>query len=151
MKIRWDEADGSGVNVGFHLDEASNRITVLHSQPIDAIVKQNHWRRQNEDNTRLRKSGALYEVADVPNIIAMEWMKLYGVNIMDKDHMPAVLALIDSPEWHDAVATTNLKVSRRAPRKHLTGVRDRANHPLASNRSYQHTSGGLIDSGAWRG
>lgn len=152
--IRWEKRDGSGLDVGFHLDHASNRLTVIHSQPaadVAKIIKQNQYRRKYVDSSAQRRSGKMWEVANIPNGIVMEWMKLYGVNAMDKEHLPAVVALCSSPEWRDAVAVTDFDFSQSPGRTTFAGPIDRANHPLASNRSYKHRGGGIIDSGAWRG
>lgn len=153
-KIRWEPRDGSGMDVGFHLDHAENKLTVVHRQPavdVAKIVKQNQWRRNNVDSSALRRSGQFLEVANIPNGIVMEWMKLYGVDALNKDHIPAVVALCNSPEWRDAVSCVDFNYAKRAKTTHFTGSRDRSSHPLASNLSYRNTTGGIIDSGAWRG
>ncbi len=150
MHIRWDENDGSGVDTGFDVDHASGLITVVNSQPVAKIIKQNQFRRSTEDNSERRRSGLLYEIANIPNIMAMRWKVLYGVDIMNKSHMPWVLRLIASREYNSAVAVTDGNFTQSPERTHFIGSRDRASHPLASNRAKASGAGGLIDSGAWR-
>ncbi|MCH7908235.1 MAG: hypothetical protein IIB38_01310, partial [Candidatus Hydrogenedentes bacterium] len=74
------------------------------------------------DSGALRRSGKFLEVANIPNGIVMEWMKLYGVDALNKDHIPAVVALCNSPEWRDAVSCVNFDYSKRTRKTLLAGV-----------------------------
>ncbi len=150
MQIRWDENDGSGVDVGYHVDHATDQLTVVHSQPVDKIIRENQFRRRTEDNSARRRSGLLYEIANIPDIIVLQWKAKYGVDVMNKAHMPWVLRLIASREYNAAVAVTDGNFMQAPERTTFIGARDRASHPLASNRAKMSGAGGLIDTGAWR-
>ncbi len=39
------------------------------------------------------------KVAHIPNAVAMIWLTRYGVDVFNKDHMPAVRRLLNDPEW----------------------------------------------------
>ncbi len=43
--------------------------------------------------------GEYHKVASIPIGIQYKWMVEYGVDIMNKDHMPKVKKLLNDPDW----------------------------------------------------
>ncbi len=41
----------------------------------------------------------MWHAGHIPNVVIMEWMHRYGVNIFDKNHAPAVRRLLDDPDY----------------------------------------------------
>lgn len=150
--IRWDRNDGSGLNVGFLPDHATGQLHVVHNQSsavISAILSNNAFRRNTEDNSARRRSGKLFQLAEVPNGIVMEWLVKYGVDINNVDHWPQVMQLIHSRDYA-SVKVAEGNYLRRPVQSHFCGSRDRANHPLASNRArFDRATGGIIKAGVF--
>lgn len=143
--IRWEPYDGGGMNVGFHVDPADNTVTTVYQQPMDRIIAENKFRRLHEDNSARRRSGALYEIANIPVWMIQMWRNKHGVDIHDPDHFPAILQLIQSQEYAPSVMVCEGSFASKPKRTFFTGARDSASHPLASNRAQR--SGGLIARG----
>jgi hypothetical protein len=40
-----------------------------------------------------------YLAAHIPSVIMLKWLVEYGVDVMNKDHGPAVKRLLNSSEW----------------------------------------------------
>lgn len=147
--ILW-ENDGSGVDVGYHYDQATGAFTVCHSQDVSHIAANNTRRRLTEDNSARRRSGDLYQIAEIGNGTLMEWKVKYGVDVNNEDHWPAVMRLIHSREYREQVMVTEGNFVRRGEgqeRKFFTGSLDSSSHPLSSNRSRKY--GGIIASGSF--
>ncbi len=149
-KIRWDAPDEDGRMHGYHVDHANGQITMVQVQDPRAIIRRNKLRRANDNTDARRRSGQLYEIADIPNSIVLEWKAKYGVDMMNKDHFRQVLELIHSREYAPSVKLVEGDMRQHATRNHFAGSRDRSTHPLASNRAGMATSGGLVDTNAWR-
>lgn len=133
--IRWEPYDGGGLNLGFHVDEVDGTVTAVYDQPMERIIRENQFRRRHEDNSVRRRSGKLYEIANIPYKIAMYWKTHLGVDIMDQGDFPKVLQLIQSPEWAEAVMVCQGSFAQRPKRQFFTGPRDQVSHPLGSNRA----------------
>lgn len=132
--IQW-EYDGGAMNIGYSFDEADGLMRVHYHQPIDRIVAENRHRRLHEDNSAQRRSGKLYEIANIPMSIIAHWRNVLGVDINNPDDFPKILQLVQSPEWCDAVMVCQGSFKAKPRVEYFTGARDRAPHPLASNRA----------------
>jgi hypothetical protein len=40
-----------------------------------------------------------YLAASIPSSVMLKWLIEYGVDVMNKDHMPAVKRLLNSSDW----------------------------------------------------
>ncbi len=142
MKPRW-ENDGSALNVGYVPDHTTGELTVVHSQDINPIVQNNQLRRSTEDNSKRRRSGEFFQIAEIPLGIVMRWKTLHGVDIDDPNDWPAVMQLIQSREYNQTVAVTDGNYTKAPVRKHFTGAGTRASHPLGVGSG----RGGLVKQG----
>jgi hypothetical protein len=41
----------------------------------------------------------MVHVASIPTVVQLKWLTEYGVDLTNKDHMPAVKRLLNSDEW----------------------------------------------------
>lgn len=148
-KVRWEQYDGGGLDVGFVVDHASQQLHTVYHQDPSHILTQNAFRRNTEDNSARRRRGDMYQVAEIPLGIVMEWKTKHGVDIHDVDHWPKVKELLHSPEY-SAVRVSESNFLNRPVRTHFAGSRVRASHPLASNRAkFNGGTGGLIHTGVF--
>ncbi len=53
----------------------------------------------NSGNRGYTPSGALKKVAEIPLVVAEMWMRLYGVDVFNRDHKDAVRRLLNSSDW----------------------------------------------------
>lgn len=78
--------------------DASERgsYAVEYQSDVTANIEQNkaHY---NDPGRGIDGMGR--RVAHIPNAIAMEWLVRYGVDVFNKDHMPAVRRLLNDSEW----------------------------------------------------
>ena len=123
----------------------------MQRQDSSAVINQNKWRRKHVKNESLRRSGKFFEIANISNGIYLMWKDMYGVDVLNKDHFPAVMQLIHSQDWSASVKVVDGNFMKAPVKQHFAGARSRSTHPLASNRATRNGgSGGLIDTGSWR-
>jgi hypothetical protein len=126
-------------------------VSIIHHQSgadLDKIIRDNHLMRTTVDQSAARRAGLLYMIANIPNGIVMEWLVKYGVDMNCQAHWPRVMQLIASHEYNRSVATVDGTFHHTPVRRTFIGARDRASHPLASNRA-QSGPGGLIKAGVF--
>ena len=150
-QISWEGIGGSGLSIGLQHDTANETVSILHHQSgadIDKIIRDNHLMRTTVDQSAARRAGLLYQIANIPNGLLMEWLVKYGADINCRAHWPRILQLIASNEYNRAVATVDGTFMKDPVRSTFIGARDRASHPLASNLA-QRGPGGLIKAGVF--
>lgn len=76
-------------------DESEDRTILEYEQDCQQILDRNkEW--QNHGN---HKMGDGFHAASIPSSVMLKWLVEYGVDVMNKDHMPAVKRLLNSSEW----------------------------------------------------
>jgi hypothetical protein len=73
-------------------------FTVVRTQDVEPILDRNRAL-QNHGHNGWTKDRAFRHVAEIPLVVAEDWMKKYGVDVFNKDHGPAVRRLLNSSEW----------------------------------------------------
>ncbi len=147
-QIQW-EHQGGGFHQGVHHDEASGQFTLCFHHDDSFISAVNRHRRLTEDNSARRRSGKLFQVAEVSNGTIMEWKHMHGVDVFNEDHWPGVMRLIHSQQYRDKVMVTEsncVRSNESVERKYFTGSLDQSSHPLSSTR---RKFGGVIASGSF--
>lgn len=91
-----DYDPNTGVAEWHDYDEASDTTHIGYSEDVEPLLDRNKAAR-NETHGRRLGDGAL--VASIPITVQMKWFVEKGVKCWDKDHMPAVLKLLDDPDW----------------------------------------------------
>lgn len=135
--IRWEPDPGQGMNLGFSTDAVTGDVTAVYQQPMDRIFAENKFRQRNEDNSARRRSGDLYEIANIPVWIVQYWKTVLGVDIHNPDDFPRILQLIQSQDWAPSVMVVDdgMNFSCKPKREYFTGPRDSSAHPLGSGRA----------------
>lgn len=90
-----DYDPNTGLKTWHSYDETDDRTVLRYEQDDRSIIDQNK-RDLNHDS---HKMGDGYLAARIPSIVMMQWMTQYGVDVMNKDHAPAVKRLLNSSEW----------------------------------------------------
>lgn len=80
-----------------HHDVANDSITVAHRQDVSGIIEANKKARNEASG---RKAGELQQVANIPNIVVLQWMK-EGINVMapNREDQKRMKKKLNSPEW----------------------------------------------------
>lgn len=85
----------TGVSTFHDYDETDDRTFISYEQDVEPILDANKAL-QNEATGRM---GDMVRVASIPTTVQLKWLTEYGVDLMNKDHMPAVKRLLNSNEW----------------------------------------------------
>jgi hypothetical protein len=131
----WEYDGVGGLNNKYHHDPTSNQVTIQYSQPVNAIIRNNQLRRKTENNSARRRSGELFQIAEIPVGIIHMWKVKHGVDIHNRDHWQGVKQLIASREYNAAVGVTDGEYLTAPVKQHFIGQRNSASHPLGSNRA----------------
>lgn len=99
-QIIWQDPGGaSSLANGISIDPVTGAVTVVYRQDVNRILDLNQIRRNQEIDHKRRKSGQLYQVAEIPLVTVMLWKEKFGVDIHNADHWGAVRELLHDPEW----------------------------------------------------
>ena len=85
----------TGLKTFHSYDETEDKTYISYEEDVEALLDRNK-RLQNEAQGSM---GDGVHVASIPQTVQMLWMTKYGVDLMNKDHMPAVKRLLNSSEW----------------------------------------------------
>lgn len=85
----------TGLKTFHQYDETEDRTFISYEEDVEALLDRN--KALQAENTGPMGDGV--HVASIPATIQMKWLTEYGVDLMNKDHMPAVKRLLNSPDW----------------------------------------------------
>lgn len=98
-----------GLETVFHHDEHTNISTIEHKQDVQGLIDRN----KSLHNTSYQRDGIkndLCHVANIPDVVQIQWMKKYGIkDILAEEYMPLILKLLNSPEYK-YLKTGNMKL-----------------------------------------
>lgn len=94
-KLYLDTWDGIVEHLVF--DDAEKKFHLSRQSDVEPNLDQN-IREFNEQHFGWRE-GLGEKVASIPMGVVLEWMQRYGVDIYNRDHLPAVERLLNDPEW----------------------------------------------------
>lgn len=90
-----DHDNQSGITTYFHYDENDEQMTIETSQDVTPIIELNKAQQREGFNKR----SDMWHAATIPAVVQLEWMTKFGVDLMNKDHLPAVKQLLNSSEY----------------------------------------------------
>jgi hypothetical protein len=85
----------TGVSTFHQYDETEDKTYVSYEQDVEQILERN----KRLANEATGKMGDMVHVASIPTVVQLKWLTEYGVDLTNKDHMPAVKRLLNSDEW----------------------------------------------------
>lgn len=100
MKLAFvDRAIGTG-RTGIYVDGDGN---VMHRYVDDPTPIIDMNKRAQCDDQPVNKLGTL--LARIPLIIVEKWKHEYGIDVLNDDHMPDVMRMLNSRDWRWLKAT----------------------------------------------
>lgn len=90
-----DYDPATGMKTWHSYDETEDRTILEYEQDCQAILDQN----KHDLNHAEHKTGDGFHAARIPSVVMLKWLTEYGVDVMNKDHWPAVRRLLNSNEW----------------------------------------------------
>jgi hypothetical protein len=74
------------------------KFAVVATQDVGPIIEAN--KAQATDGTDGYSPSRLTKhVARIPLVVAEQWLNDFGINVLDQNHKPAVVRLLNSSEW----------------------------------------------------
>lgn len=90
-----DYDPATGLKTFHSYDESEDKTYVSYEQDVEPILDRN----KQDQNHGNHKMGDGFLAASIPSSIMLKWLVEYGVDVMNKDHAPAVKRLLNSPDW----------------------------------------------------
>lgn len=87
----------TGMTTWHRYDETEDRTILEYEQDCQQILDRN--KAAEAEFSRTSGTGDGFHAASIPSSIMLKWLVEYGVDVMNKDHMPAVKRLLNSSEW----------------------------------------------------
>ena len=84
-----------GMEEVFHYQD--DQFAIEARQDVTPLLDIN--KRQANDGDGYTPSREMRHIARIPNVVIEKWLNEYGVNIFNKDHLPAVKRLLNDPDW----------------------------------------------------
>lgn len=84
-----------GVATYHDYDEATDTTYIHTEQDTSAITDLN----KAQQNEGFDKRSNMWHAATIPAVVQLEWLTKYGVDMMNKDHFPAVKRLLNSSDY----------------------------------------------------
>jgi hypothetical protein len=98
MKRHFESDPDNNAVETFEYDESEDKAYIHRVADVSSLIEQNK-RFQNDGSDGYNKARDMVHQAHIPIDVIYLWMTKYGVNVFDKDHMPAVKRLLNSNEW----------------------------------------------------
>lgn len=81
-----------------HYDDRTGDVVGWENrQDVGAVLENNKANATHNDGFSPDRS--LRRVASIPTIVIEKWRREYGVDVMNPEHMPKVMALLRDPDW----------------------------------------------------
>lgn len=81
----------------FHdYDETDDTTIISYEQDVEPILDRN---KEMQNHGPSGPMGDMCHVASIPSSVQLKWLIEHGVDLTNKDHMPAVKRLLNSNEW----------------------------------------------------
>jgi hypothetical protein len=98
MKRHFLADPDTGAVETFEYDEGEDKAYIHRVADVSPIIEDNK-RRANDGTEGYNKERDMVLQARIPTDVIYLWLTRYGVNVFDKNHMPAVKRLLNSNEF----------------------------------------------------
>ena len=92
----------------FEYDGSDGTFRVHEITDVSPTIEQNKLS-QNDGTGGWNDDKSFRHVARIPPAIVEMWRLIYGVDVMNRDHWPAVKRLLNDPDWKN-IRSANWKV-----------------------------------------
>jgi hypothetical protein len=89
----------TGVTTTFDYDHATDTTYIGMYQDVSVIVDGNKSLQNDTDYSKKGIKEEWWHMCKIPNIVIEKWKNEKGVDVLNKDHWPAVKKLLNDPEW----------------------------------------------------
>lgn len=89
----------TGVTTTFDYDHVSDTTYIGMYQDVSVILDRNKALQNDEDYSKNGIKTEWWHMCKIPNIVIEKWKNEKGVDVLNKDHWPAVKKLLNDPEW----------------------------------------------------
>lgn len=97
MKRLLDYDPVTGVRETF-VSREDGGFDIITEQDCEPIIEENK-RKQSAGRAYYARDPDGWRVAEIPIVVQMKWMTEHGVDVLNRDHWPAVRRLLNDPEW----------------------------------------------------
>lgn len=87
------------VKVEHEHDAATGKSRFLTTQDVEPILESNKQRQTSGYDGYMDREKAFRHAAHIPDVVWMKWKIEEGIDIFNKDHLPAIKRKLDDPEW----------------------------------------------------
>lgn len=94
-----------------HVDQSDGRIIVDYNQDVSRVLRDNHDMRVNGDG--FNKSRDMLHAAQIPTNVFQKMVKEIGLHPSDPGFQPALLQMLEDPDYEYLKTTTYKVASRR--------------------------------------
>lgn len=98
MKELIDHDPLTGLKTFYELLPCGKKFAVHHEQDVESLLEKNKLLQNANDYKRQGIKDSWQHVAHIPDIVVMQWFK-EGIDVFNKDHLPAVKRKLRDPEW----------------------------------------------------
>lgn len=99
----------TGVRTEHHVDPYTGKGSIVSTQDVEPTLDFNKAKQSDGSNGWVDKEKIFRHAATIPASVWGKWLLEEGIDIFNKDHMPAVMRKLDSNEFvHLRTATFRL-------------------------------------------
>jgi hypothetical protein len=88
----------TGASEEFIYDETEDKAYIQQTTDVGNVLEHNK-REQNDGTGGWSPDKSFRKVGTIPLSIIEKWKEMYGVDVFNKNHAPAVKRLLNSNEW----------------------------------------------------
>jgi hypothetical protein len=89
----------TGMTTTFDYDFSSNTTYVGREQDFSLLLDANKALQNDESYSKQGIKSEWWHMAKIPNIVIEKWKNEKGIDVLNKDHWPAVKRLLNDPEY----------------------------------------------------
>jgi IS1 family transposase len=79
----------------YEYDENDDQVIVKRFQDVEPVLNLN----KRMQSMPWSRAETMWHAASIPNIVVEKWLREHGVNVLRRDHWPAVRRLLNSNEY----------------------------------------------------
>lgn len=79
-------------------DPVLGKTRIIYEQDVEPIIEANKTRQLNQGKA-MDTGGDWWHAAHIPDAVWMKWRIEEGIDIFNRDHMPAVKRKLDDPDY----------------------------------------------------
>lgn len=86
------------VKVEHEHDAITGKSRIITTQDVEPILEQNKIRQTHHGKT-MDREGVWWHAAHIPDAVWLKWKLEEGIDIFNKNHLPAIKRKLDDPDY----------------------------------------------------